>query len=119
MRAQNLISSLFWEYKHFTLYEFLFLSYSGYRNPDSHKGQEEKIRLGNDFHHVLHIYKQKRKKKLKELDFPRKYKKDKAGERPTSDEVVREYPILDKDGMTHYFATYREKDKLCQEFQLK
>ncbi|WP_425385956.1 hypothetical protein [Wolbachia endosymbiont (group A) of Barypeithes pellucidus] len=52
----------------------------------------------------------------KELDFPRKYKKDKAGERPTSDEVVREYPILDKDGTTHYFATYREKDKLCAEY---
>ncbi|WP_410541744.1 hypothetical protein [Wolbachia endosymbiont (group A) of Agelastica alni] len=52
----------------------------------------------------------------KELDFPRKYKKDKAGERLTSDEVVREYPILDKDGTTHYFATYREKDKLCAEY---
>lgn len=53
----------------------------------------------------------------KELDFPRKYKKDKAGERPTSDEVVREYSILDKDGTTHYFATYREKDKLCSEYR--
>lgn len=51
----------------------------------------------------------------KALDFPRKYKKDKAEERPTSDEV-RKHSILDKDGMTHYFKTYREKDKLCAEY---
>ncbi len=51
----------------------------------------------------------------KALDFPRKYKKDKAKERPTSDEV-RKHSILDKDGTTHYFKTYREKDKLCAEY---
>ncbi|WP_375316505.1 hypothetical protein [Wolbachia endosymbiont (group A) of Colletes cunicularius] len=51
----------------------------------------------------------------KELDFPRKYKKDKAEERPTSNEV-RKHSILDKDGTTHYFKTYREKDKLCAEY---
>ncbi|WP_341812085.1 hypothetical protein [Wolbachia endosymbiont (group A) of Conops quadrifasciatus] len=51
----------------------------------------------------------------KELDFPRKYKKDKAEELPTSDEV-RKHSILDKDGTTHYFKTYREKDKLCAEY---
>ncbi|WP_341820913.1 hypothetical protein [Wolbachia endosymbiont (group A) of Myopa testacea] len=51
----------------------------------------------------------------KELDFPRKYKKDKAEELPTSDEV-RKDSILDKDGTTHYFKTYREKDKLCAEY---
>nr|WP_264735833.1 hypothetical protein [Wolbachia endosymbiont (group A) of Rhinocyllus conicus] len=52
----------------------------------------------------------------KALDFPRKYKKDKAKERPTSDEV-RKHSILDKDGTTHYFKTYREKDKLCAEYR--
>ncbi|WP_265033118.1 hypothetical protein [Wolbachia endosymbiont (group A) of Sicus ferrugineus] len=51
----------------------------------------------------------------KELDFPRKYKKDKAEELPTSDEV-RRHSILDKNGTTHYFATYRKKDKLCAEY---
>ncbi|MDX5526532.1 MAG: hypothetical protein O7167_01405 [Wolbachia endosymbiont of Andrena nigroaenea] len=51
----------------------------------------------------------------KALDFPRKYKKDKAEELPTSDEV-RKHSILDKDGTTHYFKTYREKDKLCAEY---
>ncbi|WP_395463448.1 hypothetical protein [Wolbachia endosymbiont of Cantharis cryptica] len=50
------------------------------------------------------------------LDFPRKYKKDKAEELPTSDEV-RKHSILDKDRTTHYFATYREKDKLCAEYR--
>ncbi|MDR2977862.1 MAG: hypothetical protein LBU56_00170 [Rickettsiales bacterium] len=49
------------------------------------------------------------------LDFPRKYKKDKAGESPTPDEV-REHSILDRDGTTHYFETYRKKNKLFTEY---
>ncbi|QOD38585.1 hypothetical protein [Candidatus Wolbachia massiliensis] len=52
----------------------------------------------------------------KELDFPRKYKKDKAGERTTTN-GVKEHSILDRDGTTHYFETYREKDKLCAEYR--
>lgn len=52
----------------------------------------------------------------KKLDFPREYrKKDRAKERPTSGEV-KKHSILDKDGTTHYFETYREKDKLCTEY---
>ncbi|MCA4775359.1 hypothetical protein IHO40_04630, partial [Wolbachia endosymbiont of Mansonella ozzardi] len=39
------------------------------------------------------------------LDFPKKCKKDKAGESPTPDKV-REHSILDRDGTTHYFKTY-------------
>ncbi|MDG7052844.1 MAG: hypothetical protein LKM45_03065 [Wolbachia endosymbiont of Alcedoecus sp.] len=50
------------------------------------------------------------------LDFPRKYKKDKAGESPTPGEV-KEHSILDRDGTTHYFATYRKKNKLCTEYR--
>lgn len=50
------------------------------------------------------------------LDFPRKYKKDKAGESPTPGEV-REHSILDRDGTTHYFETYRKKNKLCTEYR--
>jgi|GEM_PF-5635212 len=50
------------------------------------------------------------------LDFPRRYKKDKAGESSTPDEV-RERSILDRDGTTHYFETYREKNKLCTEYR--
>ncbi|GFQ82674.1 nudix hydrolase domain-containing protein [Trichonephila clavata] len=43
----------------------------------------------------------------KELDFPREYGKDKA----------KEHSILDRDGTTHYFKTYREKDKLCAKYR--
>ncbi|MDR2609040.1 MAG: hypothetical protein LBC06_00405 [Rickettsiales bacterium] len=50
------------------------------------------------------------------LDFPRKYKKDKAGESSTPGEV-REHSILDRDGTTHYFETYRKKNKLCTEYR--
>lgn len=50
------------------------------------------------------------------LDFPRKYKKDKAGESPTPGEV-RKHPILDRYGTTHYFETYRKKNKLCTEYR--
>jgi hypothetical protein len=50
------------------------------------------------------------------LDFPRKYKKDKAEENPTPDEV-REHSILDRNGTTHYFETYRKKNKLCTEYR--
>ncbi|MDR0288493.1 MAG: hypothetical protein LBH78_00300 [Rickettsiales bacterium] len=50
------------------------------------------------------------------LDFPRRYKKDKAGESSTPDEV-REHSILDRDGTTHYFETYRKKNKLCTEYR--
>ncbi|NUX01131.1 hypothetical protein GO685_01150 [Wolbachia endosymbiont of Madathamugadia hiepei] len=50
------------------------------------------------------------------LDFPRKYRKDKAGESPTPGEV-REHSILDRDGTTHYFETYRKKSKLCTEYR--
>lgn len=50
------------------------------------------------------------------LDFPRRYKKDKAGESPTPGEV-REHSILDRDGTTHYFETYRKKNKLCTEYR--
>ncbi|MGL9731231.1 MAG: hypothetical protein ACR5KX_00030 [Wolbachia sp.] len=49
------------------------------------------------------------------LDFSRKYKKDKAGESPNPGEV-REHSILDRDGTTHYFETYRKKNKLCTEY---
>ncbi|WMT83931.1 hypothetical protein NMD99_04475 [Wolbachia endosymbiont of Listronotus oregonensis] len=40
------------------------------------------------------------------LDFPKGYGEDKAEWRS----------ILDKDGITYYFKTYREKDKLCAEY---
>ncbi|MCM1001969.1 hypothetical protein [Wolbachia pipientis] len=50
------------------------------------------------------------------LDFPRKYKEDKAGESPTPGEV-KEHSILDRDGTTHYFETYRKKNKLCTEYR--
>ncbi|MGL9718219.1 MAG: hypothetical protein ACR5K9_06070 [Wolbachia sp.] len=50
------------------------------------------------------------------LDFPRKYKKDKAGESPTPGEV-KKHSILDRDGTTHYFETYRKKNKLCTEYR--
>ncbi|MDG7052920.1 MAG: hypothetical protein LKM45_03470 [Wolbachia endosymbiont of Alcedoecus sp.] len=52
----------------------------------------------------------------KKLDFPRKYKKDKAGGSPTSG-GVKEHSILDRDGTTHYFETYRKKNKLCTEYR--
>ncbi|WP_341819371.1 hypothetical protein [Wolbachia endosymbiont (group A) of Brachyopa scutellaris] len=42
----------------------------------------------------------------KELDFPEGYGENKAEWRS----------ILDKDGITYYFKTYREKDKLCAEY---
>ncbi|MDR2045535.1 MAG: hypothetical protein LBP77_00830 [Rickettsiales bacterium] len=42
----------------------------------------------------------------KELDFPKGYGENKAEWRS----------ILDKDGITYYFKTYREKDKLCAEY---
>ncbi|KAF5296598.1 hypothetical protein FQR65_LT19805 [Abscondita terminalis] len=42
----------------------------------------------------------------KELDFPRKYGKDKA----------KEHLIEDGYGTTYDFKTYREKDKLCAEY---
>lgn len=41
------------------------------------------------------------------LDFPRGYGENKAEWRS----------ILDKDGITYYFKTYREKDKLCAEYR--
>ncbi|WP_265026022.1 hypothetical protein [Wolbachia endosymbiont (group A) of Bibio marci] len=41
------------------------------------------------------------------LDFPKGYGEDKAEWRS----------ILDKDGITYYFKTYREKDKLCAEYR--
>ncbi|MEY2392856.1 hypothetical protein [Wolbachia endosymbiont of Tettigetta isshikii] len=50
------------------------------------------------------------------LDFPRKYKKDKVGGSPTPCEV-KEHSILDRDGTTHYFETYRKKNKLCTEYR--
>ncbi|MCM1000880.1 MAG: hypothetical protein KTV72_00875 [Wolbachia endosymbiont of Melophagus ovinus] len=50
------------------------------------------------------------------LDFPKKYKKDKAGESPTPGEV-KEHSVLDGDGTTHYFETYRKKNKLCTEYR--
>ncbi len=40
------------------------------------------------------------------LDFPKGYGENKAEWRS----------ILDKDGITYYFKTYREKDKLCAEY---
>ncbi|WP_264703938.1 hypothetical protein [Wolbachia endosymbiont (group A) of Volucella inflata] len=40
------------------------------------------------------------------LDFPEKHGKDKS----------EEHYIPDKDGTTHHFKTYREKDKLCAEY---
>ncbi|WP_265039659.1 hypothetical protein [Wolbachia endosymbiont (group A) of Trypoxylon clavicerum] len=42
----------------------------------------------------------------KELDFPKGYGENKA----------EWCSILDKDGITYYFKTYREKDKLCAEY---
>ncbi|MDE5061569.1 MULTISPECIES: hypothetical protein [Wolbachia] len=42
----------------------------------------------------------------KELDFPKGYGENKAEWRS----------ILDKDGITYYFKTYREKDKLCAKY---
>ncbi|WP_353284644.1 hypothetical protein [Wolbachia endosymbiont (group A) of Lasioglossum fulvicorne] len=42
----------------------------------------------------------------KELDFPKGYGENKAEWRS----------ILDKDGITYYFKTYREKDNLCAEY---
>lgn len=41
------------------------------------------------------------------LDFPKGYGENKAEWRS----------ILDKDGITYYFKTYREKDKLCAEYR--
>ncbi|WP_374698492.1 hypothetical protein [Wolbachia endosymbiont (group B) of Limnophora tigrina] len=41
------------------------------------------------------------------LDFPKGYGENKAEWRS----------ILDRDGTTHYFKTYREKDKLCAEYR--
>ncbi|MDG7056184.1 MAG: hypothetical protein LKM44_01700 [Wolbachia endosymbiont of Meromenopon meropis] len=49
------------------------------------------------------------------LDFPKKYREDETVRNFASGEV-KKHSILDRDGATHYFETYRKKNKLCAEY---